>query len=195
MKFHAWDENVSDISNRYRSVASLEVDGAYGAILHIPSFQEAMKLPIMVATSAWECGLCCACLYQPGIEEAMENNAIEMGFRCFGEKDGSWVALFRKVERRQIFPIIASLSDEFDGSEIALIQALFADVSWCAPLDIIGRYIKIGVSDEFNEQVDVGKWYGRYRDVSRALFGSAPIRSDFLSTLNHDKAVLFVGNT
>lgn len=191
MSKKSWENAVQELIDRYRAVSELQVDGARGIILHLPTGSEARELPRSLLGYCWERGICCRHLYQPEIEKAMDLNYKIMGLRSWRPTE-SWLALFKTVSREQIFPIIEQLCDEFTKNEVRLIEELFSDIEWCTPLLASGRGLEVAVSDGFEEEVDFDKWYFRYRDVSCQLFGNSHSKSDLKRSLSRARSVFFI---
>ena len=187
----SWQKLAQDLMNRYCAVSEFHVGGAEGIILRVPSGSEAREIPRSLLSHSWEKGVCCKHLYQPEIEKAMDLNYKTTGLRSWSPKE-SWLALFKNVSRNQIFPIIEHLCDEFTTDEVALIEDLFSDVEWCTPLLASCKGLEMAVSDSFENEVDLDKWYLLYRDVSHQLFGNSHTKSDLKRSLSKARSVFFI---
>lgn len=191
MKNESWESKIQELINRYRLVSELQVGDAKGRILHSPIASEVRDLPGNLLEYSWENGICCQHLYRPEIEKAMDLNYERTGIPGWRPTE-SWIALFEVVARDQIFPIVGHLCDELSKSEVALIEGLFSDIQWCTPLIASNRSLKIAVSDSFENEVDLEKWFFRYREVSCELYGHSRTKSDFKRSLSRGRSLFFM---
>ena len=191
MKDKTWESAVQELVNKYRLVSEFQVGDAKGYILHSPIASEVRGLISSLLKYSWKNGICCQHLYRPEIEKAMDLNYERIGIHGWRPSE-SWIALFEIVGRDQIFPIIGHLCDEFTKNEVALIEELFSDIEWCTPLIASGRSLEVAVSDSFENEVDLEKWFFRYREVSCELYGHSRTKSDFKRSLSRGRSLFFM---